>query len=176
MTVHGVKDIAPPAHYRTEVVILERTPIHYYNMAKIAYTRAGWVLSLPNTIGILFLIWTNAFFQDHYAGLFMGNFWVFMFILVVPFVAYMVFEYTRVWSAEIDIANQKSWGAAHNPMRELLIQTNREVGELRKLVERLVAERAGAGAQATVAGGMGAMPVTPGAGTDANAQENGPVR
>lgn len=145
-------------------------------MAKIAYTRAGWVLSLPNTIGILFLIWTNAFFQDHYAGLFLGNFWVFMFILVVPFVAYMVFEYTRVWSAEIDIANQKSWGATHNPMRELLLQTNTEVRELKKLVERLQTERAGAGAQAAAAGATDAMPATTGNVTDTKAQDTGTER
>jgi len=116
---------------------LERRGIHYFNMAKIAFTRASWILSLPNTIGILFLIWTNVFFQDHYAGVFFYNFWVFMVILVVPFAAYMVFEYTKVWSGEIDIANQKSWGAAHNPLREMLIDTNKEVRELRKLVESL---------------------------------------
>ena len=116
---------------------MERRGIHYFNMAKIAFTRASWILSLPNTIGILFLIWTNVFFQDHYAGVFFYNFWVFMVILVVPFAAYMVFEYTKVWSGEIDIANQKSWGAAHNPLREMLIDTNKEVRELRKLVESL---------------------------------------
>ena len=116
---------------------MERRGIHYFNMAKIAFTRASWILSLPNTIGILFLIWTNVFFQEHYAGVFFYNFWVFMVILVVPFAAYMVFEYTKVWSGEIDIANQKSWGAAHNPLREMLIDTNKEVRELRKLVESL---------------------------------------
>jgi hypothetical protein len=129
---------------------VERRGIHYYNIAKISFTRAAWILSLPNTIGILFLIWTNAFFQDRYAGLFFNNFWVFLVILVVPFVAYMVFEYTRVWSGEIDISNQKSWGAAHNPMREMLIDTNREVRELRKLVESL--KDAGAGGRAPGAG------------------------
>jgi hypothetical protein len=64
-----------------------------------------------------------------------------MIILVVPFVAYMVFEYTRVWSGEIDISNEKSWGAAHNPLREMLIDTNKEVHELRKLVESIKNER-----------------------------------
>lgn len=129
---------------------MERRGIHYFNMAKIAFTRASWILSLPNTIGILFLIWTNVFFQEHYAGVFFYNFWVFMVILVVPFAAYMVFEYTKVWSGEIDIANQKSWGAAHNPLREMLIDTNKEVRELRKLVEGL--EKEGAREQ----GGKGA--------------------
>ena len=129
---------------------MERRGIHYYNIAKIAFTRAAWILSLPNTVGILFLIWTNAFFQDRYASLFFNNFWVFMVILVVPFAAYMVFEYTRVWSGEIDISNQKSWGAAHNPMREILLETNKEVRELRKMVESMKNE--GARAQ----GGKGA--------------------
>ena len=123
---------------------MEKRGIHYYNIAKIAYTRAGWILSIPNTLGILFLIWTNGFFQDHYAGYFFYNFWAFMAMLVVPFAAYMVFEYAKVWSGEIDIANQKSWGAAHNPMREMLIDTNREVHELRKLHENLNNEGAGA--------------------------------
>ena len=143
------------------MVILERTPVHYYNIAKIAFTRAGWILSLPNTIGILFLIWTNAFFQDHYAGIFFNNFWVFLVLLVIPFAAYMVFEYTRVWSAEIDISNQKAWGAAHNPARELLIETNREVRELRRIVEDIRTEGTGgrvqgAGTDGTGQGGKGA--------------------
>ena len=125
---------------------MERRGIHYFNMAKISFTRAAWILSLPNTIGILFLIWANSFFQDHYAGLFFYNFWVFLVILVVPFLAYMVFEYTKVWSGEIDIANQKSWGAAHNPMRELLLETSRDVKELKALVTRLQGAPVGAGA------------------------------
>ncbi len=116
---------------------MERRGIHYYNMAKIAFTRAAWILSLPNTIGILFLIWTNGFFQDHYAGLFFYNFWVFMVILVVPFMAYMVFEYRRVWSAEIEIGNQKSWEVGYNPVRDLLKENARELRELRALVEKL---------------------------------------
>ena len=144
---------------------MERRGIHYYNIAKIAFTRAAWILSLPNTIGILFLIWTNGFFQDHYAGLFFYNFWMFLVILVVPFVAYMVFEYTRVWSGEIDIANQKSWGAAHNPMRDMLIDTNREVQKLRKIVEDL--KTAGVGSREPGAGTtVGAGGLVTGTGID----------
>jgi hypothetical protein len=55
------------------VVRVQKSGVHYFNMGKIAYTRAGWVLSLPNTIGILFLIWTNGFFQEHYAGFFLNK-------------------------------------------------------------------------------------------------------
>ena len=136
------------------MVTVQKSGIHYFNMGKIAYTRAGWVLSLPNTIGILFLIWTNSFFQEHYAGLFFYNFWVFMVILVVPFAAYMVFEYTRVWSAEIDIANQKSWDATNNPVRELLLETNRQIKELRGMVESLKKEGAAISGQGTGDGGQ----------------------
>ena len=116
---------------------MEKNGVHYFNMAKIAYTRAGWVLSLPNTIGILFLIWTNAYFQGNYAQYFYYNFWFFMVCLVVPFIAYMVFEYKRVWSAEIEISNQRSWEVGHNPVRDLLKDNARELRELKAMVQRL---------------------------------------
>ena len=116
---------------------MEKNGVHYFNMAKIAYTRAGWVLSLPNTIGILFLIWTNAYFQDNYAQYFYYNFWFFMVCLIVPFIAYMVFEYRRVWSAEIEISNQRSWEVGHNPVRDLLKDNARELRELKAMVQRL---------------------------------------
>lgn len=116
---------------------MEKNGVHYFNMAKIAYTRAGWVLSLPNTIGILFLIWTNAYFQSNYAQYFYYNFWFFMVCLIVPFIAYMVFEYRRVWSAEIEISNQRSWEVGHNPVRDLLKDNARELSELKAMVQRL---------------------------------------
>jgi hypothetical protein len=119
---------------------LEKNGVHYFNMAKIAYTRAGWVLSLPNTIGILFLIWANAYFQDNYAQYFLFNFWLFLVVLVVPYAAYMVFEYRRVWSAEIEIANQKSWSVGYNPVRDLLQENARELRELKSLVQKLEAK------------------------------------
>jgi hypothetical protein len=118
---------------------LEKKGVHYFNMAKIAYTRAGWVLSLPNTMGILFLIWANAYFQDNYAQYFLWNFWLFLVVLVVPYAAYMVFEYRRVWSAEIEIANQKSWNVGYNPVRDLLQENARELRELKALVQKLEA-------------------------------------
>ena len=120
---------------------MEKSGVHYYNIVKIAYSRAGWVLSLPNTIGILFLIWTNSYFQSNYAQYFLGNFWVFMICLIVPFIAYMVFEYLRVWSAEIEISNKKSWEVGYNPVRELLVETSREVKELKELVKKLEGAR-----------------------------------
>jgi hypothetical protein len=119
---------------------LEKNGVHYFNMAKIAYTRAGWVLSLPNTIGILFLIWANAYFQQNYAQYFLFNFWLFLVVLVVPYAAYMVFEYRRVWSAEIEIANQKSWSVGYNPVRDLLQENARELRELKSLVQKLEAK------------------------------------
>jgi hypothetical protein len=119
---------------------LEKNGVHYFNMAKIAYTRAGWVLSLPNTIGILFLIWANAYFQENYAQYFLFNFWLFLVVLVVPYAAYMVFEYRRVWSAEIEIANQKSWSVGYNPVRDLLQENARELRELKSLVQKLEAK------------------------------------
>lgn len=119
------------------MVILQKSGIHYFNIAKIAYTRAGWVLSLPNTIGILFLIWTNSYFQANYAQYFLSNFWFFIVCLVVPFTAYMVFEYRRVWSAEIEISNQRSWEVGHNPMRELLVETRKDIRELREMVGKM---------------------------------------
>ena len=118
---------------------MEKKGVHYFNMAKIAYTRAGWVLSLPNTMGILFLIWANAYFQDNYAQYFLWNFWLFLVVLVVPYAAYMVFEYRRVWSAEIEIANQKSWNVGYNPVRDLLQENARELRELKALVQKLEA-------------------------------------
>lgn len=119
---------------------MEKNGVHYFNMAKIAYTRAGWVLSLPNTIGILFLIWANAYFQQNYAQYFLFNFWLFLVVLVVPYAAYMVFEYRRVWSAEIEIANQKSWSVGYNPVRDLLQENARELRELKSLVQKLEAK------------------------------------
>jgi len=116
---------------------MKKGGVHYFNMVRIAYSRAGWVLSLPNTIGILFLIWANAYFQANYAQYFFGNFWVFMVCLIIPFAAYMVFEYRRVWSAEIEIGNQKSWEVGYNPVRDLLKDNARELRELRALVEKL---------------------------------------
>jgi len=127
------------------VVILKASGIHYFNMGKIAFTRAGWVLSLPNTIGILFLIWANTYFQQNYASIFMNNFWVFLTCIVIPFFGYMVFEYKRVWSAEIEISNKKSWDVGYNPFRELLLDTNKEVLELKKLVQELKAAQSGDG-------------------------------
>jgi hypothetical protein len=119
------------------VVTLKTSGIHYFNMGKIAFTRAAWVLSLPNTIGILFLIWANTYFQTNYASVFLYNFWIFLVCIIVPFMGYMVFEYKRVWSAEIEIANKKSWHVGYNPFREMLIDTNRDVKELKKLVKQL---------------------------------------
>ena len=118
---------------------MEKRGLHYYNMLKIAYSRAGWVLSLPNSIGILFLIWTNVYFQENYAHYFLYNFWFFMICLILPFGAYMVFEYRRVWSAEIEIFNQRSWEVGYNPVRDLLKQNAREIGELKAMVRRLEA-------------------------------------
>jgi len=106
-------------------------------MVKIAYSRAGWVLSLPNTIGILFLIWTNAYFQGNYSQYFLNNFWIFMVCLIIPFVLYMYFEYRRVWSAEIEISNQKSWEVGYNPVRDLLQENARELQDLKALVKKL---------------------------------------
>ena len=123
---------------------MERSGVHYFNMFKIAYSRAGWVLSLPNTIGILFLIWTNAYFQGNYAQYFYYNFWFFMVCLVVPYLAYMVFEYRRVWSAEIEISNQRSWGVGYNPVRDLLKDNARELHELKAMVQRLESREKGA--------------------------------
>jgi len=120
---------------------MDKSGVHYYNMVKIAYSRAGWVLSLPNTIGILFLIWTNAYFQGNYAQYFYFNFWFFMVCLIVPFLAYMVFEYRRAWSAEIEISNQKSWEVGYNPMRDLLKENARELRELKALVQKLDGEK-----------------------------------
>ena len=120
---------------------MDRTGVHYYNMVKIAYSRAGWVLSLPNTIGILFLIWTNAYFQDNYARVFFYNFWIFMVCLIVPFILYMYFEYRRVWSAEIEISNQKSWEVGYNPVRDLLQENARELQELKALVKKLEGQK-----------------------------------
>jgi hypothetical protein len=116
---------------------VEKSGVHYFNMFKIAYSRAGWVLSLPNTIGILFLIWTNAYFQDNYSKYFLYNFWFFMVCLIVPYLAYMVFEYKRVWSAEIEISNQRSWLVGYNPVRDLLLENARELKELKAMVKTL---------------------------------------
>ncbi|MBM4250295.1 MAG: hypothetical protein FJ149_12940 [Euryarchaeota archaeon] len=123
---------------------MEKRGVHYFNMLKIAYSRAGWVLSLPNTAGILFLIWTNAHFQENYARHFLYNFWFFMICIVLPFGAYMVFEYRRVWSAEIEIFNQRSWEVGHNPVRDLLVQNARDIGELKAMVKGLGTGRKGA--------------------------------
>jgi len=120
---------------------VEKSGVHYFNMFKIAYSRAGWVLSLPNTIGILFLIWTNVYFQGNYSKYFLYNFWFFMVCLIVPYLAYMVFEYRRVWSAEIEIGNQKSWEVGYNPMRDLLKENARELRELKALVQKLDGEK-----------------------------------
>jgi hypothetical protein len=127
------------------VVVLKAGGIHYFNMGKIAFTRAGWILSIPNTLGILFLIWANTYFQQNYAAIFMNNFWVFLICIVIPFLGYMVFEYKRVWSAEIEISNKKSWDVGYNPFRELLQETNKEVKELKKLVKELKAAQSGDG-------------------------------
>ncbi len=123
---------------------MKKSGVHYFNIAKIAYTRAGWVLSLPNTIGILFLIWTNSYFQANYAPYFLNDFWLFIICLIVPFSAYMVFEYRRVWSAEIEISNQRSWEVGHNPMRELLVETRNEIKELKEMVGKMNASDKGA--------------------------------
>jgi hypothetical protein len=61
-------------------------------------------------------------------------------VLVVPYAAYMVFEYRRVWSAEIEIANQKSWSVGYNPVRDLLQENARELRELKSLVQKLEAK------------------------------------
>ena len=116
---------------------MEKSGVHYFNMFKIAYSRAGWVLSLPNTIGILFLIWTNSYFQDNYSQFFLYNFWFFMVCLIVPYLAYMVFEYKRVWSAEIEISNHRSWEVGYNPVRDILQENARELRELKALVQKL---------------------------------------
>jgi len=116
---------------------VEKSGVHYFNMFKIAYSRAGWVLSLPNTIGILFLIWTNSYFQGNYSKIFLYNFWFFMVCLIVPYLAYMVFEYRRVWSAEIEISNHRSWEVGYNPARDILLENARELRELKSLVQKL---------------------------------------
>ena len=112
-------------------------PVDQFNKVKVAYTRAGWILSLPNTVGILFLIWTNAEFQNNYSKYFFSNFWVFLICIAVPFAAYMAFEYFRVWNAEIELSNRRSWDVECNPIKDHLVQINRDVKELRKAVENL---------------------------------------